>query len=85
MGTNTFSDAVAERVTAAITAVGETQLGVSEKTGIPRSTLMRRLSGVTPFNTDELDAIARALGVDLACLVSDSRAATFEQASEGVA
>jgi hypothetical protein len=80
MGTETYSDAVAGRVAEAIEAAGETKLGVAEKTGIPRSTLLRRLDRVTPFNTDELDAIAKLLGIDVVVLAGGRRPADATRA-----
>ena len=70
MDTRSFSEIVAKRVEAAITQSGETQLGVALATGIPRSTLARRLSGYSPFTVSELSAIATALGVDVLTLVA---------------
>lgn len=58
----TVQGAVAAAVRQAIEDAGETQLGVAEKTGIPRTTLMRRLGGHSPFTVAELAAIADALG-----------------------
>jgi transcriptional regulator with XRE-family HTH domain len=76
METTTYAAQVAKAVTAAIEAAGQTQLGISEATSIPRTTLIRRLSGATPFTVAELDAIADALGVSVtAFLTSDEHAA----------
>lgn len=63
--------ATAKRVAAAIEAAGETKLGIAEKTHIPRTTLLRRLAGVTPFYVDELHAIAGVLGVSVVDLLPD--------------
>lgn len=54
---------------------GVTQLGLAEGTHIPRSTLIRRLNGRSPFNVDELVDIAAHLGVDVVALVSAADAA----------
>lgn len=40
-----------------------------EKTGIPRSTMVRRLNGSTSFSLNELDRIAAALRVTTADLL----------------
>jgi len=41
----------------------------AEATGIPRVTLVRRLSGRAPFTVTELAAVAGALGVPLTDLL----------------
>lgn len=58
-----IATATARRVTAALEAAGETAATIAPKALIPRPTLLRRLAGVSPFNVDELDRIAAALGV----------------------
>lgn len=68
--------ATAQKVAEAIKAAGETTLGIARKTHIPRTTLLRRLDGVTPFNLDELYAIATTLKVPVVDLmVTDEDAA----------
>lgn len=62
---DTLKTTVAARVRAAIDAAGLTLLGLSEATGIPRTTLTRRLSGVSSFTVEELEALARELGTDV--------------------
>ena len=54
-------------------SISEVQL--SEQTGIPRTTLKRRLSGHSAFNVAELAAIATVLGVDFALLAAGRDAA----------
>ena len=75
MDTNETTKAVAEAVREHIAIAGETQLSIAEVTGIPRTTLMRRLSGVTPFTVAELAAIASALGCTLGDLIVHEDAA----------
>ena len=53
----------AERVAAGIEAADLTTLAVSEQTGIPRTTLIRRLTGTSPFTVAELGLISAELGV----------------------
>lgn len=48
----------------------------SRKTGIPHSTLDRRLRGITPFDIDELDRLADLLGTDVATLFADATTGT---------
>lgn len=50
-------------------AKGENPNSLATKTGIPRVTLLRKLSGTSAFNVDELDALAEALGVAASSLV----------------
>ena len=59
-------------VEAAIDAAGQSQLGVSDATGIPRTTLIRRLRGLSPFTIAELEAIAEVLGVTVSDLLSNA-------------
>lgn len=55
---------MAEAVGNAMHAAGETRLSLSEKSGIPRTTLIRRLNGHSAFTVDELEVIGRVLDVD---------------------
>lgn len=70
MDINRYAKAVAHATYAAMVAGGETQLGLSEKTGIPRTTLARRLAGSSPFTVAELAAIADVLGIPVISLVT---------------
>lgn len=65
MDNNDVTHQVATAVRERITGRGETQLRVAEVTGIPRATLMRRLSGAVPFDVDELARLAAALDCDI--------------------
>lgn len=47
------------------------QVHLSEATGIPRTTLQRRLDG-DPLKVNELDAITKALGIDAASVWSQA-------------
>ena len=69
MDTNQYVNAVAQTTFKAMRAAGETQLGLSKKTGIPRTTLARRFGGTSPFTVAELSAIATALGIPINALV----------------
>lgn len=59
----------AQKVAAAIEGAGETTLGIASKTHIPRTTLLRRLEGLSAFKIDELGLIANALGVPVCSLI----------------
>jgi transcriptional regulator with XRE-family HTH domain len=75
MATNTdTSRGLARNVSAALSAAGIAQRDAAARTGIPLSTLSRRLTGNSPFNTDELALIADLLGVNVSDLFT--RAAT---------
>lgn len=67
-----FSTAVAQRVGTAMTTRGYTPKSLSESTHIARSTLIRRLSGTSPFNVNELAAIATELDYPLAHFLEDA-------------
>jgi predicted transcriptional regulator len=62
---------VARTVSGQIAESGITVVRLCEKTGIPRTTMIRRLSGQSPFNLNELDRIAAALRVDVDSLLTD--------------
>lgn len=59
---------VAAEVRAELARQMMTVPALSDATGIAYRTLTRRVSGESPFDTDELDRVARALGVPLAHL-----------------
>ena len=60
---------IAVAVTSALREAGITQDAASERTGIARTTLKRRLSGNSPFKTSELDALAHLCGTTFLALV----------------
>lgn len=64
MAETTTALRVAEAVSEQIKSSGVTLVWLCEHTGIPRSTLVRRLNGSTPFDLNELERIASALRLD---------------------
>ena len=64
MKPSTYREQVAAEVRAAIARKHITALAVSEQTGIPRSTLSRKLNALAPLTVDEAVEIARVLDVD---------------------
>ena len=64
MDSTEYAAAVAAKVEKAMRQAGESHASLAAKTGIPRTTLQRRLTsgGVHPFNVRELRDIAQALG-----------------------
>lgn len=65
---------VAEAVAAAMQTAGVTQTALASDTGIPLSTLNRRLLGHQPFTIRELASIATALGVSITDITSAAEA-----------
>lgn len=57
-----YSRRIAARVRAAIDEKNLAYTAVGEQAGIPKSTFERRIKGINPFDTDELDAVAAVLG-----------------------
>jgi lambda repressor-like predicted transcriptional regulator len=55
---------VADNVMAEIAAQGKSLRQVARESGINRTTLHERIHNVRPFNTDELERVAIALGVE---------------------
>lgn len=53
-------------------AAGETTYGLAKKSHVPRQTIDRKLAGGAPFNLDEIEAIANALGVSWLDLCGDA-------------
>lgn len=55
------AERVAARISEQIRESGVTLTWLCVKTGIPKSTMLRRLNGHSPFNLNELDRLADAL------------------------
>lgn len=64
-----ISRRTAAQVAAAMSDAGKSEVAVSEATGIPRSTLKRRLSGFSSFTVDELQRVADLLEVPVTTLL----------------
>lgn len=78
MGTNMtgmdsikYSQDVAAHVAAAITKSGKSVLSIAEMTGIPRTTLLRRLQSpeTSPLTVNELSRLSEATGEPIGVLV----------------
>lgn len=65
-----YSRRVAARIRAAIDDKELAYTTIGELAGIPKSTFERRIKGVNPFDTDEIDAVARVLKMTPEELVS---------------
>lgn len=61
---------IAQHVTSLLTRGGISQREASRRTGIPLTTLSRRLAGHSPLQLDELAALADLLDLSLVDLVS---------------
>ena len=66
----TFTQSVARRLRGQLAERNISGLKLANLTGLGRSTINRRLQGETALNTDELDAICRATGIDLNYLMT---------------
>jgi transcriptional regulator with XRE-family HTH domain len=64
---------VGANVRALMAARGVSQKQMESILGVTQSAVSKRLRGVTPFDTSDLEAIADAFGVDPADLLADER------------
>jgi lambda repressor-like predicted transcriptional regulator len=80
---NQSIDFTADAVSKAITGTGRTKTWVSDQTGIPYSTLNRKLAGKADFTFSELLLIAETLGVSPAAFTPPQFARA--EAAEAVA
>jgi len=69
MHTDSTSHRICGVVNKLLADAGVSQKRAAETTGIPRATLLRRLSGATPFHTTELAAIANLLGINVSDII----------------
>ena len=73
--TSPIAQQVAAGVVRAMQDAGLSEVTVSERSGIPRTTLKRRLAGHSAFNVAELAAIATVLGIAFTALTDGCDAA----------
>lgn len=66
----TTSRAIAEVVSQALTDSGKSLRDAATTTGIPLTTLSRRLTGNSSFTVDEVDALACLLGLSVSQLAA---------------
>lgn len=71
-----FVEAVASTVSAGLTQHDLPVIAAAEKSGIPRTTLMRRLSSpeISPFNLLELSKLSELLGTKVSDLIVQAEA-----------
>lgn len=75
--TTDTSRRIARAVSNSLKAAGIAQRDAAALTGIPTSTLTRRLTGKSPLNTDELDMLASVAGTTVIAII--------ERATKGAA
>lgn len=75
METLTYSRRVADAIRARLRETGKTQLDIVAATGIPRTTLNRRMTGLSPFTTTELVLIAEFLDTSSSALMHAAESA----------
>lgn len=64
-----FSWRLVDTIQKAIEARHMTDAEVIARSGVPRNTFYRKMRGETPLNTDDIDKLAYALGIDPFALV----------------
>jgi hypothetical protein len=62
--------ALAAAITTALTDAGISRLEASKRTHIPRETFYRKCRAGSPFDSDELAALADTLGITVSALVA---------------
>jgi transcriptional regulator with XRE-family HTH domain len=70
----TYNEIVAGEVRAEMARQKRSQDNLSAELGWTQAFLSRRLTGKNAFSTDEIEAVARALGVPLAQLADPAQA-----------
>lgn len=88
MVTDTLPKRIADVIVGKMNSLEQTILGLSTETGIPRTTLKRRLRTGAGLEVAELHAIAEALGTTMVAIIEaaiDDPRAERALAAEGVA
>lgn len=67
-----FTDQAIKTIESTRQEVGMTTQELIQRSGIRRSTFFRKMRGDTSFTTEDIDALARALGVDPFLILSDA-------------
>lgn len=71
---STIREHVADAVVEQMRVRDVTQEFLANRTGIPRTTLLRKLNGHRAFDVDELERVARVLEVDPASFMPETTA-----------
>ena len=69
---DTFTDQTIKTIESTRQEVGMTTQELIRRSGIRRSTFFRKMRGDTSFTTEDIDALARAMGVDPFLILSDA-------------
>ena len=69
---DTFTDQAIKTIESTRQEVGMTTQELIQRSGIRRSTFFRKMRGDTSFTTEDIDALARAMGVDPFLILSDA-------------
>ena len=67
-----FTDQAIKTIESTRQEVGMTTQELIQRSGIRRSTFFRKMRGDTSFTTEDIDALARAMGVDPFLILSDA-------------
>lgn len=67
-----FTDQAIKTIESTRQEVGMTTQELIQRSGIRRSTFFRKMRGDTSFTTEDIDALARAMGVDPFLILSDT-------------
>lgn len=70
-----FGRAVVAAIEAALVAEGLTKAALIERSGVPANTFHTRMRGDKPFNTNEIEKLAKALGRDPLLLLREAASA----------
>lgn len=69
---DTFTDQTIKTIESTRQEVGMTTQELIRRSGIRRSTFFRKMRGDTSFTTEDIDALAKAMGVDPFLILSDA-------------
>lgn len=69
---NTFTDQVIKTIESTRQEVDMTTQELIRRSGIRRSTFFRKMRGDTSFTTEDIDALAKAMGVDPFLILSNA-------------
>lgn len=67
-----FTDQAIKTIESTRQEVGMTTQELIQRSGIRRSTFFRKMRGDTSFTTEDIDALAKAMGVDPFLILSDA-------------
>ena len=80
-GNSPLAREVSALIRARMARLGITQSQLADAVNLSQSQLSKQLRGIRQLNIDELDAICRALGLDITDVFNEAQAAVHEPAS----